>query len=135
MKTERSAEPDDHAAARTDPLSIAFASLRHGLDASCPSLESLLRNPPARHASRSRSWLWPVWLPLSATALLVVALSFRSYQADPQHKLPEFASTLQWSAPSDLFGPALPGSFSEWRTPTGSDWDWDLQLSIEGASR
>lgn len=133
MTTERSSEPDHPDAARTDPLIIAFASLQHSLDASRPSLQSLLRNPPARHTSPSRSWLWPVWLPLSAATLLVAALSFRSDQANPLSELPEFASTLQWSAPSDLFGPALPGSSSDWLTPTGSDWA--LQLSIEGASR
>jgi hypothetical protein len=132
MSTERSAATDNHAEVRTDPLIAAFASLQPGMDASRPTLESLLRNSAQQTAS-SRSWPWPLWLPLSAAALLLVALTFRSYRADSLHDLPEFASTLQWSAPSDLFGPALPGSSSDWLTPTGSDWA--TQFSMEGASR
>lgn len=112
--------------AKRDPVTAAFACLQSQLDATRPALSALLRRPGMSTRPQLR---WPLWLPLGATGLLVLGLLLR-----PQpERLPDFASTLQWTAPSDAFGPALPGAAADWTKTSRLDWTSDSM--IEGATR
>lgn len=131
MKNTPSTETDKLLEPGPDPLRVAFNQLQPGMDVSRPVMEVLLRRPVRQPRSTIGHQFRPYWVPAAITSALLLTWSFRSHQP-PASELPMFASTLEWVAPTDLFGPVLSGSSSDWLTSTGSDWAFEY--SKKGAS-